>query len=442
MRKVVVVLAIVCAVSCGKKSDKAAAPKDPVTTTDKAVSLVNNAIASAAKVGALSLSADNAAVQSGVVKKTYLTTKVSDVCHETTPVNTADTKFGVGGGIAGEVNERAPYYAAAVWYCMLMNDDASESIPGQFDMISGMTCALGKLKFDGTENNIDATININTDCFSQGFVDTAKTEDGQKITSFKVKVTATALTTGKFDKKVTMVLPKGTMGLSKDSSFNFMYKITDTSIALSTWSQMEDNQEANAASMDIATGMVRYESIQNTWDAAALTENARRIHSRVLIKGTSDATGTFSKVTNMQGAVSRVYYHPAAGQVNYNNYSTNLITMYGEPTTGVKTHDYNSSAAIGTLFTIDQLENLDTEEWPDGVQGSPKVVAERNACFGDTGVTCAGNTGIKPTAAADIAFYLLPKETFPTSPGDAKFDTWANSDAAFLTFDSVQLTAP
>lgn len=96
-------------------------------TPDKALAYVQTALTSTADI-----STEISATKAGTIA-IALTDSSDPDCYDGSPKNLAEKVFlSPGEGArAGEVNERAPYYASGLWYCHLKN-----IIPHAFDLPS------------------------------------------------------------------------------------------------------------------------------------------------------------------------------------------------------------------------------------------------------------------------------------------------------------------
>lgn|GEM_PF-2765374 len=421
-------------VSCGKKKDDSTLRDAP--STSQVGLLMLNALSSAGTVGGAGMAADKAGKKSGA---TSLALMSSAVCHNETPINPDDAVFAsTNSSNLGEVNERAPYFAAAACYCT-MTQEGGRALKSALLMPAALSCSLGDVKFDGSEVDVPITIPVDTKCFTEQMVEDLHSFGMNEISTTYTAGPVTGDNATKYDRQVTVPVQMGesvqtlTMlfGLTSDH-VNIAYKFTDASGV----------GESAAASLDFASNTMKFERVEVAgWTASGMSGDSPRVHhSRIYVKGKFDEKGNFTEVTSMEGAASGIWGHAANGS-SPATASGNLITMKGNPKDGIRTHDYNLSVqTFGTVPSHTAKENMDECEWPGGVNGSCSAVPERNACFGDDAATCAGNDGLKFTSDADIAFFHFPTFAFAASPGYASPDDFFTGGGARLEFDSVSLT--
>lgn len=407
----------------------AAAAAAPLTAPSGALSLMADSVVSASAL------ADALASTNAAAKGLTLTGDPGTACHGDSPINLNDPVFAPGGtGLAGEVNERAPYYASARWYCLMHSADG-ETIPGSFQFLSQIVCALGDVKFDGSMHDKDSTLEFSTKCFTQAEID----DIAKNGTTYHVTVTAGPRSVGSthFEKQLDIGLPKELAG-GNGASYHVLFSIDDKHVAFSSWNDVGGKTAAVAANLDVEHKILRYESVTKQWNEASLKDNNGFHHTRVALAGEFDSAGKMKSLTSLQGLASDVFYHASNGGNGQPGYSSRFISMKGNPKDGIRTHDINTSGSLGGKPSISNPQDMDKLSFPHGVLGDAVDIPERNACFGNDGVTCAGNDGLKPTVDDDLAFYLFPKASFPGSVGEAVPEEWAKSDSAFLSFDAVE----
>lgn len=125
------------------------------------------------------------------------------------------------------------------------------------------------------------------------------------------------------------------------------------------------------------------------------------------------------------------------------NYSTRFVSMLGNVVDGVKTKNYGAplvEAKFGTIVELSNIPDLDKYDYPNGVNDSGELRTEPlPGCFGNASVTCAGNGGITLTEANFRKLFLFPKPLFNSTQLELDPATWAQSTAAYLTFEPGQL---
>ena len=237
-------------------------------------------------------------------------------------------------------------------------------------------------------------------------------------------------------------MPAEIFGGTEDYTLKLLYGINASRVNMA-YSNISSSGvgEASAASLDFASGTIRFERVEQAdWTASGATGGYPRTqHARVLAKGTFDSTGNFTSVTSLEGAATGMWASASGSTVT--GASANILTMKGNPTDGIRTHNYNLTIQnAGTIPSHTTKQNLDECDWPSGPMGSCTAIPERNACFGADDATCAGNDGIKIAAEADLTFLQFPDFAFSSSPKYVSPTEFITGTASRLEFDAVRLT--
>jgi hypothetical protein len=253
-------------------------------------------------------------------------------------------------------------YIMRSFYCKVGFDSGNpESARGAYTMAKGILCALDKaggLEYSEEGTVSDRTVTVNTDCFSEPFVQSDE-NDGMVL---DLAVTATSFPEGSaWNRMVSFPMPgKGgdegddegaslqEEGEEEPEMMELYFSNTGTTIAVASNSGW-------GFSLDSATGSLRFESIDTRWER----------HTRILAVGSIDAaTGALTDVTDIQGI------HADGGYV---------LTMSGARADGLRGRLWRSTTFNGGVEP--------DPDFADCQEGTAR-------CYGAASATCEGNDGI------------------------------------------------
>jgi hypothetical protein len=253
-------------------------------------------------------------------------------------------------------------YIMRSFYCKVGFDSGNpESARGAYTMAKGILCALDKaggLEYSEEGTVSDRTVTVNTDCFSEPFVQSDE-NDGMVL---DLTVTATSFPEGSaWNRMVSFPMPNRGNDEGEDEGAALQEEGDDETELMELYFSNTGTKIAVASnsgwgfSLDSATGSLRFESIDTRWER----------HTRILAVGSIDAaTGALSDVTDIQGI------HADGGYV---------LTMSGARADGLRGRLWRSSTFNGGVEP--------DPDFADYQEGTAR-------CYGSAGATCEGNDGI------------------------------------------------
>jgi hypothetical protein len=320
-------------------------------------------------------------------------------------------------------------FAAETFYCQLNFPSSPETVLGSLLQNKLILCdmerVLGTLEY--TEEGkayTNTPIQPTTGC---GW--TQDSVDEMSSANLKGTVTATLLTAGEWEKKLSLEVPNV-------KSFTIYMRARNGVVSfkqVESWSQAERSQRLNlldsstpfiaddatgtrgtVITIDLKNGVLRGEVGDTYW--------GRR--TRMLATGTfNQETGKFTELTEMhaiQGTFDKGGNDPSAPGL-YGEYSTISGTKAG----GFKTHSYSlkctgQSCNFGSTLT-----------------GAVEVDSTNSStsCF-PASAACTGNDGLTLDPSADLGYLLIGASWDNNGSTRSAFQTWLDK-ANPLTFSSI-----
>ena len=207
------------------------------------------------------------------------------------------------------------HYAIKKFYCLLTDKESPDVVLGAIGIMKGFNCIAEKqdgfgysetgttvdLKYDDILTHEDAE-----GCFSKETLDSSVEENG----ALKVDGTATGYLLGEDEKWTHRIELSGIDDEGEDDEL--MFFIGEKKVAFRNGDY--------TASLDFDNGILRFENFDRRNDEGNSTR-----HTRFLVKGTMNADGSFSKISDLQ-----------AIQTN----GTDVISVKGKKASGYTYNDY------------------------------------------------------------------------------------------------------
>lgn len=292
-------------------------------------------------------------LSSGSLKNTL--TDVDEACDENArPMS---------GG--SEMNQNDPEYPARLIYCKVVKNTGSpDSIVGSYTQTKSIACALehAGIEYDGVEH--EATVQINSDCFTA-----EELADGEMPASIQVtyKASKPAFFNENFQSGVEMTITGfGTFALATsvdDSVIQFMGYENQGSTKTGVY----------MGQFDSASGEIRFEGRHERINCDEDHSCGWNRHDRIYLKcGSISDEGECESVQKVQAAASDIFADPVGGQ---------LATLSGDFSVGVKTRFYYNT---GGDFTNEAT-------WTEELSGASRCYTHESPTAGD----CSSNNGIQ-----------------------------------------------
>ncbi|MDG0817692.1 hypothetical protein [Bdellovibrio svalbardensis] len=281
-------------------------------------------------------------------------------------------------------------YPSRLFYCKLAKSTSSpESIPGALKQIKSISCAVERagVVYDNQEHQV--TVQMDSNCFSP-----EQLQDMGVTTSMNVTLRASkpAFFNSYYDTGISIKT-------AEFGEYRFAAKIVGTTVEFLT-SEDQTANSANktgsfAASFDILTGELRYESRSDRYLCAEISSCGWSRHDRILAT-VAMSNGVITAVSNIQGASADVY-DGRNGQ-----YSARSSTIKGNLADGLKARYFHV-----------QSTNVDAD-LGDSAKYSEVV---NNRCYtnGSDQGDCGANTGIAFPQNGPFVFGLHPTANATTS---------------------------
>jgi len=349
--------------------------------------------------GLIGYQAQSQGVQSKVSAQSLI---VDHLCNENAMPLNEDGSY---------MDSQGPDYPSRLFYCKLAKNAASpESIPGAMKQIKSISCAVEKagLVYDNQVHQV--TVTMDTDCFSQEQLDAM----GVNTTlSVSLRASKPAFFNSYYDTGISI-------SFAEFGEYRLAAKVSGTTVEFLT-SEDQTALSANktgsfAASFDIVTGELRYESRSDRYLCAEQGNCGWSRHDRIL--ATVDMSGgIITAVSNIQGVSADIYKN------GNGNYSGRSSTIKGSLADGMKARYFHV-----------QSTNVDA----DLADASKYSEVANNRCYSVDGnqVNCGANTGIAFPQNGAFVFGL-----HPASNSTLSLDWAANLQGLkfnSVTFDDVQ----
>ncbi|WP_415063749.1 hypothetical protein [Bdellovibrio sp.] len=304
------------------------------------------------------------------------------------------------------LDTQSPDYPQRLFYCKLSVAEASgDSIPGSLHTIRAISCAIEKagVVFDDQEHQV--TVVADSSCFTPSQL--ANMGVGTMVAT--VRASKPAFFNSYYDTGISITS-------QEFGTYRLAAKVSGTTVEFLT----EDDQSAvspnksgaNAASFDLLTGKLRFESRSDRFLCAEQGSCGWSRHDRIVAQ-VSMTNGEITGVSQVEGIASDIY---DSSLYNGTQFAARIATIKGNLNQGLKTRYYYASTQTGN----------------DLADASKYIEVPNNRCHtnisnvGDCGV----NTGIELSAQGAYAFGLHPAAQ-ATSPA-----AWVNQLVG-LKFDSV-----
>jgi hypothetical protein len=299
-------------------------------------------------------------------------------------------------------------YPAMVFFCKVAkNSGGPDSIQGSYALVRGISCMLERagIVFDGVDHVVTAS--VDTNCFTaqqvsnMGVGTMTITANGSRPAAFNTH----------YDAGIVMTIPG--FGI-----FKLAAKVTGKKlefIAIEDQSAITLNKTgAYAASFDGATGLLQFESRHDRFFANSSGPCGSSCgwsrHLRLVANLTVDGSGNPTGITNISGVFASLNGGPSSG-----SYSSEIDTITGDTTSGIKARTYAYSGAT--------IANLD--------DGSSFTETANTQCYtssSSSAGTCSAGIAL-PTGA--IPFDQYQGYTVPA--------TWLANLTSGLTFTSATM---
>lgn len=383
----------VAAGSCGKKKDeKETEQSQTEKLSNSAALLINYAGGSLASVGKQGQSTALAGF-SGVYSLDGETqsTKIPTCSNKGRPWDSTTN------AVMQSTNSK---YAETLLSCQLQSDESPDTVRGMFAQVGHVMCDLeknlGALEYtaDGKAYSISGLIVTEACGWSA--------DDIREMSSQNISATVTAkiYSTGDWQKSVDINVANGFM------TYTVYLKATDDIYAVkivegwkhasrsgsSQHPQLTNNPEGKRGgviALDPKNAVIRAEIADTYW--------GRR--SRLYAKGTTDANGQFTSLTDYSAMFSDVDY-----QTGFNG---SIVTVKGTGADGLKYRSYSLS-------------------------GLSTISGSNSACAPST-KSCTGNDGIEFTGSTDDQKYYLIGAVFSSGQSQANANSASTAYQTWLT---------
>jgi hypothetical protein len=281
------------------------------------------------------------------------------------------------------MDSQGPDYPVRLFYCKLAKDTSSpEAIPGALRQIKSISCAVEKagIVFDNQSRQV--TVAMDSSCFTQEQMQDMGTPASMVVT---VRASKPAFFNSYYDTGISIIS-------SEFGEYRLAAKVVGTTVEFLT-SEDQTANSANktgsfAASLDLVTGELRYESRSDRYLCAEISSCGWSRHDRILATiGMSN--GAITGVSNIEGISSDIY------DGRNGNYSARSSTIKGNLVDGLKARYFHVQSTVADSDLGDSAKYSE-------------VVNDRCYTIGSDQGNCGANTGIGLPASGPFVFGLHP----------------------------------
>jgi len=281
------------------------------------------------------------------------------------------------------MDSQGPDYPSRLFYCKMAKDAASpESIPGALKQVKSISCAVERagVVYDNQPHQVN--VKMDTNCFSQEQLDAMGVNTTMAVT---LRASKPAFFNSYYDTGISIT--------SADfGEYRLAAKISGTTVEFLT----SEDQTANspdktgtfAASYDLVSGELRYESRSDRYLCAEVGNCGWSRHDRILAT-VAMSGGVITGVSNIQGISADVY------DSRNGTYSARSSTIQGNLVDGLKARYFHV-----------QSTNVDAD-LGDASKYSEVV---NNRCYTNASnqANCGANTGLDFPQNGLLKFGLHP----------------------------------
>lgn len=287
-----------------------------------------------------------------------------------------------------------PDYPQRLFYCKLaQNSGSPDSIPGSLQVIKAISCAVEKagVVFDNQDHQV--TVTADTSCFTQQQLNDMGI--GQMVAT--IRASKPAFFNSYYDTGISITT-------AEFGTYKLAAKVSGTTIEFLTHEDQSavsaNKSGAFAASLDILTGKLRFESRSDRFLCAEPSSCGWSRHERILAT-IAMSNGQITGVSNIEGIASDIYDVQIENGIG--QYAARIATIKGNLNQGLKTRYYH----VASPTNNDLGDNSKYVE----------VVNNRCHTYVSDTADCGANTGIQLAAQGAYVFGLHPSAN-STSPAD------------------------
>lgn len=274
-------------------------------------------------------------------------------------------------------------YPSRLFYCKLAKITSSpESIPGALRQIKSISCAVEKAGVVYDNQVRQVTVKMDTSCFGQDQLDDMGVNTTMAVT---IRASKPAFFNAYYDTGISINSPEF-------GEYRFAAKVSGTTVEfLSSEDQTAyspDKTGSFAASFDLLTGELRYESRSDRYLCSEISNCGWSRHDRIFAT-VAMSNGVVTSVSNIQGASADIY------DSRNGFYSARSSTIKGNLVDGLKARYFhvqstNTDADLGDAAKYSEVVN--------------------NRCYTNSSdqANCGANTGIAFPQNGLFAFGLHP----------------------------------
>jgi hypothetical protein len=248
------------------------------------------------------------------------------------------------------MDSQGPDYPSRLFYCKLAKSTGSpESIPGALKQIKSISCAVEKagVVYDNQPHQV--VVKMDTKCFTQEQIDTMGVNTTMTVT---LRASKPAFFNAYYDTGISI-------SFAEFGEYRLAAKISGTTVEFLT-SEDQTANSANktgsfAASFDILTGELRFESRSDRYLCAENSSCGWSRHDRILAN-VAMSGGVITEVSDIQGVSSDIY----DGRNGF--YSARTSTVKGNLVDGLKARYFhvqgtNVDADLGDATKYSEVVN-------------------------------------------------------------------------------------